>query len=161
MTATTTPVFDFSAQQITPETTREYVFDMIPGTPGIVLAPAHDSNPAYLDARLRASIEASEKLTRNRSKKPEKTTPELLKKQIEEDRDADRHLIAEACARGWTTAPKAVDGSAPEFSAENCYAFLKALPAYMFDPFRNFAQNLYNFVDQPEIDEGEADQLGN
>lgn len=154
--------FDFSAQKVTPETTKEYVFDMIPGEPSIIFAPAHDSNPAYLDERLRMSIEASEKAVREATaKRSEKLNVDVMKVQIEEDRDTDRRLLAKTCARGWGKAPVATDGSAPGFSEENCLAFFRALPDYMFDPLRNWAQNLYNFVTRPPISDDEARKLGN
>jgi hypothetical protein len=154
--------FDFSAQKVTPETTKEYVFDMIPGEPSLILAPAHDSNPAYLDERLRMSIEASEKAVRDATgKRAEKLNIDTMKAQIEEDRDIDRRLLAKTCARGWGRTPKAADGSEPPFSEENCLSFFRALPDYMFDPLRNYAQNLYNFVTRPPISDGEARQLGN
>lgn len=157
-----TAEFDFSAQAVTPETTREYTFDMIPGAPSIMLAPAHDSNPEYLDARLRLSVEAADKIARQpRGKAPPKTTAADIKAQIEEDREADRKLIAEVCAKGWGTAPTARDGTKPEFSKENALAFVRALPDWMMDALRNFVQNIYNFVDRPVVSDEEADQLGN
>lgn len=156
---TTTATFDYSAQQVTSETTKEYFFDMIPGRPSVVMAPAHDSNPDFLDARLRRSIAQSEKLAQApRGKGDDKLTPESVKQQIEDDREVDRDLLAKACARDWGRAPKATDGSAPEFSAANAYAFFKALPDWMFDPFRNWCGNLYNFVEAPAAD---ADDAGN
>jgi hypothetical protein len=156
---TATASFDFTAQQVTEETTKEYFFDMIPGRPSVILSPAHDSNPDFLDARLRRSIAQSEQLVQApRGKGDDKLTPEGLKKQIEDDREVDRDLIARTCARAWGTPPVAVDGTTPPFSADNCYAFFKALPAWIFDPFRNFAGNLYNFVEQPAVD---ADKTGN
>ena len=157
MTATAT--FDFSAQQVTEETTKPYIFDMIPGRPSVILSPAHDSNPDFLDARLRRSVAQSEKLAQApRGNGDDKLTPESLKRQIEDDREVDRDLIARTCARAWGNPPVAIDGSKPEFSADNCYAFFKALPDWIFDPFRNFAGNLYNFVKQPPVD---GDTAGN
>lgn len=156
---TTTATFDFSAQQVTAETTKEYFFDMIPGRPSIIMAPAHDSNPDFLDARLRRSIAQSEQLAQApRGKGDDKMTPESVKKQIEDDREVDRDLLSRACAKAWGRAPTAADGSKPEFSAANAYAFFKALPDWMFDPFRNYCGNLYNFVEQPPLD---GDTTGN
>lgn len=158
---------DFShlaSLNVTSESTREYSFDLIPGEPSIILAPAHDSNETFLNERLRMQIERSEKLAaapRGKKSDRPKTTPDLLKKQLEEDRELDRYLIAHTCARSWGTPPRDKDGNEPEFSAEECYSFLKALPDYMLDPLRNYAANLYNFVDRPAAAGGDADTLGN
>lgn len=146
---------------VTDDTTAEYGFPFIPGNPSIILAPAHDSNEAFLNERLRLSIERGEKATLEVRGKQKKTTPEEIKRTIEEDREQDRRLIAHTCARGWGVAPKDVDGNQPEFSPENCYDFLRALPDYMLDPLRNFAVNIYNFVKRPPISEAEAGDLGN
>lgn len=157
--------FDFTAQQVTGETTRPYIFDLIPGSPGILLSPAHDSNPDFLDARLRRAIEDSERAKReareNSGKPRTKTTVEELKRQDREARESDRVILSTACARGWTTPPVATDGSTPEFSPENCYAFFKALPDYLFDGLRAFSSNLYNFVDTPPISDEQAADAGN
>lgn len=157
-----TATFDFSANQITAETTKEYTFDLIPGRPSVILAPAHDSNPDFMEERLRRQIKMAEEIANApRGTRSTQQTPEDLKREIEEDREADRVLISKTCARAWGRAPKAVDGSEPEFSEANCYAFFKALPDYMFDPLRGFAANLYNFVPRPPVTDEEACALGN
>lgn len=147
---------------VTNESTAEYGFPDIPGEPSIILAPAHDSNEAFLNERLRLSIERADRLSAEpRGRKAAKATPEDLKRQLEEDREMDRVLISRVCARNWGTAPKDVKGDQPEFSEANCYDFLAALPIYMFDPLRNFAANIYNFVKRPPITSGEAGEMGN
>ncbi|MFL6864112.1 MAG: hypothetical protein ACJ8DZ_14045 [Allosphingosinicella sp.] len=151
----------FAALDVTAETTREYTFDMIPGEPSIILAPAHDSNEAFLNERLRMQLERAEAtVAAPRGKKAPKATPESLRKGIEEDRDFDRKLIANTCARGWGVPPKDKNGKSPEFSPAECYDFLNALPDWMFDPLRNYAANIYNFIDRSAITGG-ADALGN
>lgn len=156
---------DFSniaALDVDEKTEAEYTFDLVPGLPSIFFSPAHDSNPRFLDERLRLSVERAEKLVRApRGKRPAKQTPDDLKRQLEEDREQDRVLLARTCALRWGTPPKDVNGAEPEFSPDNCYAFLKALPNYMLDPLRNWAANIYNFVNDPAVSEEEAGQLGN
>jgi hypothetical protein len=99
---------DFSnlkALEVTGETLKEYTFDLIPGEPSIFLAAAHDSNKAFLDERLRLSIEEAAKFAAEpRNKRKATQTPEELAADIEADRDRDRKLIARACARRWGTA---------------------------------------------------------
>jgi hypothetical protein len=148
---------DFSnlrALDVTAETIREYTFERIVGAPSIRCAPAVDSNKPFLNARLRVSIE-NDKAALN---KPT-ATPETLAADMDLSREQDKQLIAMHCARAWGTAPKAADGTEPEFSAENCLAFLRALPDWLFDPFRRWAANVNNFVPQ-QVTQRQADDLG-
>jgi len=155
---------DFSnlkSLDVSDETLAEYTFDMIPGDPSIWLAPATDANKCYLDERLRLALEKAEKAPRAPRGKRMKLTPEQMAKDMEDDRESARVLLARCCAKKWGTPPKDASGDEPEFSEQNCYDFLKAMPDYMFDPFNNWAQNIYNFVERPELDEAGADALGN
>lgn len=149
--------FDFTAQQVTAETTAEYRFPFIPGTPSIIFAPAHDSNPVFHDERLRLALEASDK----EPQRAADITVESLKQQEIDDRERDRKLLSRTCARAWGVAPKDIKGAQPEFSVENCYDFFVALPEWMFDPMRNWVTNLYNFVKRPPVTEDEAAKMGN
>lgn len=162
---------DFSnikRQDITPETTREYEFDILEGEPSVIVAPAHDSNPAFLDERLRLASERAAKMAEERDEKKGKrktgalvVTPEMMKKQLEEDRDYDRRIMAAACIRSWgETPPVDVDGNEVPFSPENALAFLEALPDYCLDPFRSFVANVYNFVKRPVRDAAGDAKLG-
>ncbi len=160
--------FDFSAQAVTDSTVKEYVFDMIPGAPSLMVAPALEDNAVYLDVQVRMQIETTERLAKEAKErekkgrgKPEELTAEKVLANMAEDRENDRRLIAEGCIRGWGVAPTAKDGSQPEFTPENARAFIDALPPYMFDALRNYARNLYNFVDRPPISPERARALGN
>lgn len=157
-----TPDFgNIAALNVKPDKTEEYFFDMVPGEPSIFFSPATDENPVFKAERMRLSIEEGERLARlPRGKKAEKLTPEELDRREEQARENDRVLLARCCAKAWGTAPRDVEGNQPEFNEANCYAFLKALPNFMLDPLRNWAANIYNFVDRPTAS-AEADQLGN
>jgi hypothetical protein len=140
----------------------EYTFEDIPGEPSIWFKPMTDANTAFLNERVRLAVEraeASDKETRTQRKKRM-----LSAEQLAEDREQDRVLMARTCAIRWGTPPKDVKGKEPPFSEENCYAFLKALPTYMFDPCRGFVSNVYNFVDRNALSGGDNDggeTLGN
>lgn len=157
---------DFShlkAHAVTRDTTREYTFNMLEGEPSVIVAPACDDNEDYLNTRLElmlAEIPAEEEGGKRKqaAKAAEKLTPELLRRQYEEGRELDRKLLSRACARAWGTPPVDVKGKAVVFSADNAYDFFKALPDYMFDPFRHFCGNVLNFAPKPKAD-GSA--LGN
>jgi hypothetical protein len=155
---------DFSniaAQAVPADKTREYFFDVLVGEPSIITKAAHDTNPAFLDERLRLSTERAKKLAAE-PRKPSSGEPtvEDYKREIDEGRDADCRLIAAVCATGWGTAPKDAKGKEVAFSEENCLAFLRALPIYVLDPFRAYVQNIYNFIDRPKLDSGESAALG-
>ena len=144
------------------ETTREYTFDTIEGEPSVICAPAHDENPAFLDERLRLATERAAKLAEEpkpKTGRPE-ITPERIKQNMEEDRDYDRRILASTCIKSWGTAPVDVSGKAVEFSPENALAFLEALPNYVLDPFRQWAQNIFNFVKRPTTDAKRNAALG-
>lgn len=152
---------DFSylrSAQITPETTTEYKFWDIPGVPSIILAPAIDANPAYLEYRIRLAAKDAEE-AKNEKVDPldVPVTPEIVKADQERARERDRKIIAHACARGWGVAPFDAYGAQPEFSVENCLDFLRAVPDWIFDPMRPFVQNVRNFT--PDVVDGR--KLGN
>jgi hypothetical protein len=145
---------------VTEETTAEYVFSRLQGDPSVVLAPAHDCNPAYLRERLAANIKMAERLG---STKAGQVTADDMIRNNNEERDTDRRILAFSCARSWGTAPKDSKGKDVEFTPENCHEFFCALPDEMFDPVRNFAANLFNFFPErkPGFDEGDGAALGN
>jgi hypothetical protein len=155
---------DFSnlkALDVDGETLREYVFPYIPGEPSVFVAPATDVNKAFLNERLRLSIErsaAAEKQPRGKGSAP--PTPDSMAKELDEAREVDRVLLARTCAKRWGVAPTDAAGKQPEFSEANCLAFFKALPDWMFDPLRNFCGNIYNFVTLPGTTEEQAGALG-
>jgi hypothetical protein len=141
---------------ITSETLAEYVFNDIPGSPSVWLAPATDSNEVFMNERIRMALERAEK-----GKKRPRGGFDMSAATIEEDRETDRTLLAKCCARKWGTAPLDAKGKAPEFSTSNCYEFFKALPNWMFDPLRGWAANIYNFVDASPADGDGPEALGN
>jgi hypothetical protein len=153
--------FDFTAYAVTPETTAEYIFSYIVGDPSLVLRPAHDGNEAFKRERLRLALESSEK-AQETPKRGGKTTVEDLIRQDADEREFAMRLIARTCAVKWGTAP--IDDAttkAAEFSEENVYDFLAALPEWMWVPFHHFVTNLYNFVQRPPISKKAAEQTGN
>jgi hypothetical protein len=151
---------DFSHLQkldVTEDSEAEYVFEDIPGEPSIWFKPMTDANAAFLNERVKVAVKRAEQ--EQKAPKAQRRKKILSSERLEEDRDIDRELMAKTCATRWGTPPKDVDGNAPEFSAENCLAFLRALPSYMFDPCRAFVGNVYNFIDREAL--GDPAELGN
>jgi hypothetical protein len=151
-------VVDFSnikAQAVSGETVREYVFDTIVGEPSVFLAPANDSNPAFLDERLRLAAERAAKMAdepRRKTRTAGLITADEIKKGIEEDRDYDRQILASTCIKRWGTPPVDAKGKEVPYTPENALAFLEAIPNFILDPFRAYASNIFNFVDRPKSD---------
>jgi hypothetical protein len=155
---------------VTSDTLVEYTFAMIPGEPSIWIAPATDDNALYLNERLRIAAERASKAVEEQKRRGGKTKGpvrvEVTAEDFEADRDVDRELLARCCCKRWGTAPRDVDGNFPEFDAETCLDFLRALPNWMLDPFRAFAGNTFNFIpkvgpDFQLITDETKDALGN
>jgi hypothetical protein len=160
---------DFSHLQklhVTEASEALFVFEDIPGEPSIWLAPMAESNTKYMNERVRVAVERADQVIQET--KAERRRRMMSTAQLEEDRELDRVLMARTCALRWGTPPKDKDGKEPEFSEANCYDFFKALPPFMFDPCRNFVNNVYNFIDRAalagstgnEVSDG-GDGLGN
>lgn len=148
---------DFSniaALNVDETTLAPYTFYYIPDEPVIWLAPATEENKPYINAHRRAAAEQAAKEIRRPS--GEIMTPE----EREENRDIDRKIIAEHCAKRWDRI-KDRHGNIIEFSQEECLAFLRALPNWMFDPIRGFVLNQANFIQKPTLAPGTAETLGN
>lgn len=159
MTSTTTPDFSHLRQYaITDETTAEFTFTRIKGEPSVIVAPAHDVNKPYTLERIAYNVKLAQTLSND---KPGPLVPGDMVKRGEEEREVDRRLIANFCARGWGTAPVDSKGKEVEFSPENAYEFFRQIPPEMFDPLRNFAANLFNFYPERHFKEGDEAALGN
>ena len=147
---------DFShlkKKDVTAASLAEYVFEDIDGEPSIICAPASDANAAFTNESIRMQIEETEQAL-SRPTKRGKARYVQTPAEREEEREKDRHLIARFCAVRWGTAPVDVNGAAPEFTPDNCYDFLKALPNWMLDPFRSWDR------ERPQLRRGDAGRSG-
>lgn len=153
---------------VKPQETKEYVFeDIVIGKdgegndicPSLNCLPMTDNNPAYLNERIRLAVERAEKA--NKEKPADRRKRILSTDQLEEDRDADRILIARTCAKSWGVGMPDVAGKVHTLDEQTCLDFLRAMPTYMLDPFRGWLSNVYNFVDRTALSEAKADDLGN
>lgn len=164
---------DFSnlaALVVDENTTVEYVFEMIPGKPSIMLSPMTGDNVPLFNEQLKQSAEKAERLAaeaKARGGKGRKAGKIVITAaNFDEDRQTDIVMLANFCCKAWGIAPQDATGARPEFNKENCLSFLQALPTYMVDPFRNFAQNVYNFIpavgdDFKLLTDDAKDALGN
>ena len=76
-------------------------------------------------------------------------------------RDQDRKLFSDHVVVGWSGIVNS-EGDEVEFNKEDCFDFLKALPLWLMDEIRNFAQEPENFLKGNEPSEAEVRaQAGN
>lgn len=155
------------------ESEAEYVFERIPGKPSVWCSPLHDSNKDFLEHRLRISNRRGRKIfeevqaERQRGAKRGKPKPKYVDVTVEDYEDGladDRELVAAASVRRWGTPFPAADGKVhPLDNPEERAKFVNALPLELFEPFRNWLQDLDNFAGaaDDEDEREDADQSGN
>lgn len=119
----------------------EYVLDDIEGEPILILAPATSENKPYYN-----------KVLRKTAKNPLKAIKKINAGTVRENRDQDRVLFAKYVVKGWKRIVDG-DGEEVEFSHQNCFEFLSALPDWIFDQVRNYAASPDNFIDEDTISE--------
>lgn len=119
----------------------KYVIDDIEGEPILILAPATSENKPYYN-----------KVLRKTAKNPMKAIKKINAGTVRENRDQDRILFANYVIKGWK---RVVDGEGKEveFSKENCFEYLTALPDWIFDQVRNYAATPDNFIDEENIED--------
>lgn len=119
----------------------EYVLDDIEDEPVLFLSPATSENKPYYN-----------KVLRKTAKNPLKAIKKINAGTVRENRDQDRALFAKYVIKDWK---KIFDGEGKEveFSEQNCFEFLEALPDWIFDQVRNFAASPENFIDDAIIED--------
>ncbi len=138
---------DFShlgALDVMSSTTAEYTIFQISVngiSPTLILAPATEANESYFNAAMRQSGK------RMKAVRAGNLNPKVL----EEQRELDRKLFPRYVIQGWRDVTDAA-GNAVAFSAEECEAFLRQLPNWLFDEIRMFASDAANFVDTVDIE---------
>lgn len=143
---------------VTEASEAEYIFEDIWGEPSIWFRPATDANADFLNERVRLAVARAE--ADQKESKRTRREKILSSERLEEDRRQDVILLAKTCALRWGTPPLDLNGKEVEFSPENALDFLNALPSYMIDPLRGWAQNPYSFVNRDAAKPGWADSLG-
>lgn len=127
---------------------REYKFEQLEGTPVIWSLPATELNKPFYNESLRRAAAKSGK-----RRKLAKTTTDT----VAASREEDRELLATYCAKRWQV--KDASGNPVDFSTENCLAFFRAIPDYVFDDFRNWAVDPTNWT-PAALDADDVKQLG-
>lgn len=118
--------------------TAKYPIYQIEGEPVLIMRPANESNKPYFNSVLRKSRRNIRSLQ----------VGAINQKMIDENREQDRILFPKHVIVGWENMPDSKGENVP-FSSENCEAFLRALPNWIFDEIRNFASTSANFFGDP------------
>lgn len=122
--------------------TARYTIHQIAGAPVLIMNPATEANKPYFNAVLKKSRRNVRALKAGA----------ISQVMIAENREQDRELFPRCVVTGWEGVTDA-KGKTVEFSRENCEAFLRALPDWIFDEVRNFAGDSINFTeDMPDVE---------
>lgn len=108
----------------------------IEGEPEFLCHPAQEVNKPYFNAVLRESRKHARALQKGN----------MTVEMIEENRERDRRLFPVHVIKDWKRV-KDDKGKDVPFSKEECEAFLKALPDWLFDELREAAQATNNYVE--------------
>lgn len=125
----------FDRLRMTEESTAVYRLHQLEGEPTLTVAPALEANAPYLNALLKQSKDS------NRRLQALGASPAAL----EASREDARVLFARHVIRGWNGVVDS-KGAPVEFSEQNCLAFLRALPAWIFDAIQSFCTRPTNFI---------------
>jgi hypothetical protein len=116
--------------------TARFPIHQIAGAPALILKPATEVNKPYFNAVLKRS-------RRNMRALKAGAINQVM---IAENREQDRELFPKFVVIGWEDMTDS-KGEDAEFNLENCEAFLRALPDWIFDEVRDFAGNSVNFTE--------------
>lgn len=138
---------NYTALQEDGSEAREFKFQDIAGVPSILSRPATSANTKYNNARLKSL---------NQRTKGGRAKARISLATVESARREDAKMLSKYCVTGWGNPPVDKSGAAVPFSAENCEAFLLAIPDWMFDEYRGWVSDPINFTGDPD-DDVEAD----
>lgn len=125
---------------ISPDKTEEYTLFQLNGSPKLICAPATADNKPFFNETLK------------KAKAGRVSQKNLNAEVVAKNREDDKEIIARHIIKGWTGI-KDKAGKVVPFSQEAALDFLKALPDWIFDDFRNWVQNADNFVSYGEESE--------
>ena len=111
----------------------------IRGEPTLTLKPASEANKGYYTPLIKRNSRNSRRIAAGK----------VNAKMLKQSRDEDRELFSKFVVTDWADVMDSA-GEAVEFSKENCYDFLKALPDWLFDEVRQFASEPENFIEDED-----------
>lgn len=123
--------------------TVKFEFDMLDTVPVAIVRPATQSNPDYFSKAMQIGADITKSLKRGKG---------LSRDTMKKLRERDYELFPKYVIVSWEVPPVDASGAPVDMTPENCEQFLRALPEYVFEEFRNFVGNEYNFLDHSEED---------
>lgn len=131
-----TAQYDFSKYAVSSTKTAQFEFLAIEGIPTLTVKPATEVNKPFYNNLLRRGKNAA-RVQRTRGMNAD---------MVAQYRNEDRELYSKHVVTAWKGV-KDKDGKEVPFSADECQAFLTAIPDHIFDDLREFVTNEGNFVD--------------
>lgn len=130
------------------QTTR-FTLYQVDGEPWLEIRPAAEVNRNYFNSLLKRSRKNLKRIRAGA----------VNAAQIAENRDEDRTLYPKHVVVGWGGV-RNDEGVEVDFSVEDCAAFLRALPDWLFDELRVFASDVTNFLPEEEDPPLDAEVTG-
>lgn len=117
----------------------------IGGTPVLIMVSAMQDNKPYVNAVLKSTSRQMRRLQRGN----------LTQDMLDAEREQDRRLFPRHVIVGWRDVVDA-NGEDVPFSPADCEEFLRALPDYVVDEIKAFANTPANFLDAENLIDEEA-----
>lgn len=127
---------NFTELEVNAQKTADYTFHELPGAPVLRSRYAGESNKPFFNELLRRA--------EHRQKRKQKLNVEVVR----DNRARDAELYAKHIVASWPTPPRDKSGVEAPFSKENVEAWLRAIPVASFDAYREFCQDVGNFMDE-------------
>lgn len=121
--------------------TAEMVLYRLEGQPVLRMVSAMQDNKGYVNGALKKSTRLARRARQG----------DMTAEMLAEDRRINRELFARHVIVGWQNILD-INGKEVSFNTEVCLEFLTALPDYIFDDIREFANNPSNFIDYDSDD---------
>lgn len=128
---------------VTQDSTAEYELSELEGTPVLIVSPANESNSGYMNGLLRMT---------GKKRAGRKTKVSVDAKSMGEMRENDRVLYPDHVITGWNGMVDS-KGKDVKFSVQAAQDLCKALPNWIFDGLRGFANDPESFLDVIDSEE--------
>jgi hypothetical protein len=129
--------------KVTADTTAEYKIHEIQGSPALILRSANEGNSGYTNGLLRLT---------GQGRGQRRAKIKIDAKTMDDMRTNDRELFPAHVIVGWTGV-KDANHAPVKFCKGDCANFINALPDWIFDGVRAFANDPENFVTQIDSEE--------
>lgn len=141
----------FQKLEVRKDATSEYeLVELGENAPVLEGVFAGEKNRTYQNALLKRATRNARRLRSGR----------LTGRELRDNRDHDRELYPVCVIKRWRLVVDK-NGKEVDFSEDNCFGFLEALPDHIFDDVRNHFSNPTNFIEDAGMEGEELEDLGN